>query len=1668
MAHMYDVAAKLHADSKGFVAAFAAAEAAVSRFNKTVAATNMAGATNSLSAFQRANANTASSIDRSTGRLQAFNRVVGAMPITRATNGLGDYSSATGRAANNVGRTTTEVSRLNRAINAASLAHATSSMSSFDRANSSASTSVGKTSGEVSRLNRAVSATNMAAATANVGTFAGANQKAQRAVDLAARDIDRFNRTARGFAMGGIAGATAFGAAMYGSLKTFASYESGLAGVKKTVDASDAEYRKLDQTFRKMTTTMPATYEEITAVGEAAGQLGIKKESIAKFTDTMIRLGTSTNMSAEEAATSIARVSNVMGTADKDADRFGATLVDLGNKYATTESEIMEMTLRLVGMGKQLNMSEAEVMALSTAMSSVGIKAEMGGSAMSRTMTKMNSALQGGGEKAEAWANIMGMSAEKAKAKIEEDAYGALILLLKGLDKSKASGENLDKVLGDLGIKEIREIDTMKRLSSAVDQVTSAREVGNTAWAENTALLEESNKRYETFASKVQMVWNRVRNIFANMGGAFAKANGEFMNSIDGMLQGIERLTDGFFNAEGGISQLGQRFVDTALLIGGIVGTLGVAGAAFMAFGPAGATTVGVVAGLGAIVYAVKNVGKVFNGSEITKGMNEISRISDSSTREAAESYQNMKLKVLDSIGGMVTGANTKSLELKNGMLKNLDGMGEMSAKEAADMKNKVLAELSDLTNKAVQEINNSEKRIADITRSLMKGASETEKAALEQNLAEQKRIFDRKREIVKNAESTISDILSTASKERRTLTTQEFNDLGTAFSSIDKEFKTSIGNNVSDLARLQTAFDKLDANAPVEKVQSALTDMAKTTVSTMKEMDKAYEKNSTMIKQNMGDTEAGKQLLAQLTQEHDKQKSAILENLQANEDNAKSINGSVDAMKGLTEEERRSLGVKKDLTRQEAAMGSISDLRKHKQISLADAIEASNKAEEKSASAAEQAAKKYLEVGAAVDTIPNKFDTMKDASLEAATAIGEGFATKFEDGFEGVDITGVGRKTVDEFVEGVRSGELSVKDVAVAQINTVRNQMGQESLTPEGRKTLETFVDGMKGVKVGEVADQMGVDLKSKTEINLGPKGNVTAKSFVEGLKDGTYGMSEFATFLNNRLLEISKVDLSDMGKQDVQTLSAGLQSGLVSVDEVGEILETSLKQNSDIDLTPEGQQTMQTLVAGLQSGRVTVTEFTAGLKELMKQESKADLNPEGKQTADSYKSGLDAGKEGVSSSARSQKESVEEILGMTTDGEGGTKATNLFTSGILAGGGQATEASNSVKLIPESILANANDGNGGSSVSSKFSSGIMAGLGLATSNSTALKLIPESILKGANDGGGGSKAGSLFQSGLASKHSPINGVATSIQSAVESTLGSTTDGKGGNSSGNKFNSGLSSTKGSINGTSNSIKSSTENTLGSTTDGRGGNKSGSMFNSGLSGNTGSINGTATNIMSNVQRVLGSTTDGGGGSKSGSLFVSGLSGQSGPANSAGNSVSSAGKSGLSNTGGTFGLGQNLGQGFVNGIASMVGRAASAAASLANAAMSAIKRAQRSNSPAKETIKLGGDFTDGYMVGIEEQSKYAIKMAGDLASDSINTFDKTLGKNPFDLGSMTEVKRNINGLRPKMDHMVKSNMKVDMPMTRMRVDVNVHADQEWIRTEVNHGNAVDDRLDYMGR
>ena len=88
------------------------------------------------------------------------------------------------------------------------------------------------------------------------------------------------------------------------SVKAFADWESAFAGVMKTVDeTATTTYDDLAEGIKKLATETASSKEEIAGVAEAAGQLGVGADDILKFTETMVMLGDSTNLSAEEAAT---------------------------------------------------------------------------------------------------------------------------------------------------------------------------------------------------------------------------------------------------------------------------------------------------------------------------------------------------------------------------------------------------------------------------------------------------------------------------------------------------------------------------------------------------------------------------------------------------------------------------------------------------------------------------------------------------------------------------------------------------------------------------------------------------------------------------------------------------------------------------------------------------------------------------------------------------------------------------------------------------------------------------------------------------------------------------------------------------------------------------------------------------------------------------------------------------------------------------------------------------------------------------------------------------------------------------------------------------------------------------------------------------------------------
>ena len=391
--------------------------------------------------------------------------------------------------------------------------------------------------------------------------------------------------------------------------KTAIEFESDFTGVEKTVDGTDEQLRRLKQDIRDLAKEIPSTTKEISGVAEAAGQLGIATDDIMSFTRVMIDLGNSTNLSAEEAASALAKFANVTNMNAEEYSNLGSTIVALGNNFATTEKDIVEMATRLASTGEITGLTQAQILALSTALSSAGIEAEAGGSAMAKLLKKMNLASEtyenaykminktglslrdlqlmasnnskdfkaladsigltaeelktymSNADSLEDFAKIAGLTADEFQRLYGEDSVKALSAFIGGLQDTERNGKGAVEILSDMGLTEVRLSNAVLAMSTSQGLMNNAIDLANQSWKENNALNKEASKRYDTLKSKMTVSINKLKDTGITIGNK--------------LMPHVEKAVDKFDEWTKKFDELDDSQVENIIKIGATVVALG-------------------------------------------------------------------------------------------------------------------------------------------------------------------------------------------------------------------------------------------------------------------------------------------------------------------------------------------------------------------------------------------------------------------------------------------------------------------------------------------------------------------------------------------------------------------------------------------------------------------------------------------------------------------------------------------------------------------------------------------------------------------------------------------------------------------------------------------------------------------------------------------------------------------------------------------------------------------------------------------------------------------------------------------------------------------------------------------------------------------------------------
>jgi TP901 family phage tail tape measure protein len=339
----------------------------------------------------------------------------------------------------------------------------------------------------------------------------------------------------------------AVGAGVALSVKAASEWESAMVDVRRTTTGfgaeSAGEWKQVEDGLKGLANSTPIAIGELGRIAAAAGALGVKSGDVVKFTDTVINLSQTTDLSADVAATSLARIAALTGLSADQYDNLASSILKTGQETAATEGEIVNIATRLAGVAGVVGLSADEVIGFSAAMASAGIKSEAAGTAMQKTLLQIQRAVQENGDDLTGWANIAGGMVPDAFAKMfRDDPAAAFTKVIQGLSGMAGGTAMAAARLRDLGVTSERQVRTMLALVVAEQQTGNENlKLSNILKKSREGMLQSelaadlAQKKFDTFSGQIAIL----RNQLTMLGAAFGAHILPWIKPVIGFFQNM-------------------------------------------------------------------------------------------------------------------------------------------------------------------------------------------------------------------------------------------------------------------------------------------------------------------------------------------------------------------------------------------------------------------------------------------------------------------------------------------------------------------------------------------------------------------------------------------------------------------------------------------------------------------------------------------------------------------------------------------------------------------------------------------------------------------------------------------------------------------------------------------------------------------------------------------------------------------------------------------------------------------------------------------------------------------------------------------------------------------------------------------------------------------------
>lgn len=352
---------------------------------------------------------------------------------------------------------------------------------------------------------------------------------------------------------------TISGALFVGLAANAVIMERQFANVVRTSDILDRGLSKVGQNkaiaklslqFDSLATQLPVSYKELTEIGAAANQLGVRSESLASFTKTVAQFSSVTGVSVDTASTAFGRLNSLIVDVNRNGHMVGGVnddfqgLADSINKVGVnsvaTDQQIINIASQISGIANAAGLGYKDIVGFSGALASVNISPYLARGLTTRLFTNINNAVSEGGANLEKFAVTAGLSADQFAKAWKADPQTALTDLFDGI---RSAGPDAVEVLKNLGVTSVLDQPALVRLANAADkfgksasQASRSGGILRQTFDDANTAAGENARQYSVIAStvdsKLKVALNRVQILFRNIGDSNLGPLGDAIDTI--------------------------------------------------------------------------------------------------------------------------------------------------------------------------------------------------------------------------------------------------------------------------------------------------------------------------------------------------------------------------------------------------------------------------------------------------------------------------------------------------------------------------------------------------------------------------------------------------------------------------------------------------------------------------------------------------------------------------------------------------------------------------------------------------------------------------------------------------------------------------------------------------------------------------------------------------------------------------------------------------------------------------------------------------------------------------------------------------------------------------------------------------------------------------------